>query len=292
MHYSLCESSFLNFIFSLQRRPTSGTLNEDLLTIAREVLVERPAKFIRRMRQGIPEEFAALFFSQLTVEKVTVMYVKLRPTAAAVAACIIAENEAMMRAEDLRALQGSVHLYRLILEDKYSVHYSLCESSFLNFIFSLQRRPTSGTLNEDLLTIAREVLVERPAKFIRRMRQGIPEEFAALFFSQLTVEKVTVMYVKLRPTAAAVAACIIAENEAMMRAEDLRALHMFRSIVRAMEPEELADFLLCVTGSEMMPQDNIKVAFFQATVCPVCHMCGPLVELPTSYTSRAEMKRE
>ena len=158
----------------------------------------------------------------------------------------------------------------MILEDKYSVHYSLCESSFLNFIFSLQRRPTNGTLNEDLLTIAREVLVERPAKFIRRMRQGIPEEFAALFFSQLTVEKVTVMYVKLRPTAAAVAACIIAENEAMMRAEDLRALHMFRSIVRAMEPEELADFLLYVTGSEMMPQDNIKVAFFQATVCPVC----------------------
>ena len=56
----------------------------------------------------------------------------------------------------------------------------------------------------------------------------------------------------------------------MMRAEDLWALHMFRSIVRAMEPEELADFLLYVTGSEMMPQDNIKVAFFQATVCPVC----------------------
>ena len=103
------------------------------------------------------------------------------------------------------------------------------------------------------------------------------------------------MYVKLRPTAAAVAACIIAENEAMMRAEDLRALHMFRSIVRAMEPEELADFLLYVTGSEMMPQDNIKVAFFQATGLSRLlrvHMCGPLVELPTSYTSRAEMKRE
>ena len=77
-------------------------MNEDLLTIAREVLVERPAKFIRRMRQGIPAEgLYALFFSQLTVEKVTVMYVKLRPTAAAVAACIIAENEAMMKAEDL-----------------------------------------------------------------------------------------------------------------------------------------------------------------------------------------------
>ena len=45
---------------------------------------------------------------------------------------------------------------------------------------------------------------------------------------------------------------------------------MFRSIVRAMEPEELADFLFYVTGSEMMPQDNIKVGFFQATVCPVC----------------------
>ena len=104
--------------------------------------------------------------------------------------------------------------------------------------------------------------MERPAKFIRRMMQGIPEEFAALFFSQLTVEKVTVMYVKQRPTAAAVAACIIAENEAMMRAEDLRALHMFRSIVRAMELEELADFLLYVTVSEMMPQDNIKVVFF------------------------------
>ncbi|KAI0239534.1 hypothetical protein LSAT2_009726 [Lamellibrachia satsuma] len=92
------QEELLNFyaVYGMQRRPTNGTLNEDPLTIAREVLVERPAKFIR-----IPEEFAALFFSQLTVEKVTVMYAKLRPTAAAVAACIIAVNEAMMRAEDV-----------------------------------------------------------------------------------------------------------------------------------------------------------------------------------------------
>ena len=45
----------------------------------------------------------------------------------------------------------------------------------------------------------------------------------------------------------------------------------------------------------MMPQDNIKVSFFQATGqsrLPRFHMCGPLVELPTSYTSRAELKHE
>ena len=47
------------------------------------------------------------------------------------------------------------------------------------------------------------------------------------------------MYTKLRLIAAAVAACITAESDAMLKTEDLRALHMFRSIVPAMEPEEL-----------------------------------------------------
>ena len=43
--------------------------------------------------QGIPAEFTALFFAQVAVEKVTVTYAKLQPTAAAVVlACITAEN--------------------------------------------------------------------------------------------------------------------------------------------------------------------------------------------------------
>ena len=81
-----------------------------------------------------------------------------------------------------------------------------------------------------------------------------------------------------------------------MRQKDTNALRMFRSIVEAMDPEELVNFLVYVTGSHLMPQEDINVTFFQAPAglarLPRVHMCGTTVELSSSYNDRAEMKRD
>lgn len=146
------------------------------------------------------------------------------------------------------------------------------------------------------MCIAREVLVEKPAKFVRRMRQGIPEAYIDLFFSQLTADKITTMYDELRPTSTAVVARIVAEDERGLPREEYNALRMFRSIVQAMDPRELVDFLMYVTGSQLMPQEDINVTFFRAPAglarLPRVHLCGTTVELSSCYNRRAEMKQD
>ena len=55
--------------------------------------MSKPAKFVQKMKQGIPDEYVYAFFSQLTADKIAAMYDALRPTPAAVAARIVADSE-------------------------------------------------------------------------------------------------------------------------------------------------------------------------------------------------------
>lgn len=156
--------------------------------------------------------------------------------------------------------------------------------------------PKKTSFKEDILCIAKEVLVVKPARFVRKMRQGISAVYATRFFSQLTMDKINNMYAELRPKSGAVAAVIVADNEQAIRPKDDIVLCMFRSMVREMDREDLSDFLAYVTGSQLMPQDDIRVCFFHAPAglsrLPRVHLCGTLVELSSSYDSRDEMKQD
>jgi hypothetical protein len=153
--------------------------------------------------------------------------------------------------------------------------------------------PRVGQIRNQLLTIAEQVMVQVPAPLCKQIRRGIPERHMDVFWAQLSIDHIRHLLLKQRPTPDKVADVIVSSVENINDAEET-TLYYFKEFVGTLNQDLLVDFLLFSTGSIHQPTE-IKVAFnglCGAQRRPCVHTCSNLVELPTTYISYQEFRRE
>eukprot|EP00794_Sanderia_malayensis_P002513 gene2513-2902_t len=77
--------------------------------------------------------------------------------------------------------------------------------------------------------------------------------------------------------------------------KELEALGFLKKLVRSLTSKDAGKFLRFATGADTICVEKIKVTFnnlsgMQRRV--VAHTCGPVLELPTTYQSYVEFKKE
>ena len=153
-------------------------------------------------------------------------------------------------------------------------------------------QPNCNNVREVLLTAANSVLLDRAMPFVTLIRKGIPDVCRDTFWSLLTVQAIDYLFELKLPTPLKVSSLFKSEDD--LTNEQVNCLYFLQQYVRCMDQEDLERFLCFVTGSSVMP-DQISVSFNTLTGelrRPVAHTCGNLLELPSTYISYQDLKRE
>ena len=159
--------------------------------------------------------------------------------------------------------------------------------------YSFHDVPREGELKEQILSIAEEQLVTKPAPLVKNMAEGIPSDHRDAFWNLLGSAEVEYLQELQRPTPEKVAQCIRPSSEALRDSEE-RVLYFFKEFIMSLPMNMLEDLLLFVTASVQQPQ-KIVVSFINTAGMqrhPIAHTCANLIELPTSYSSFQEFQRE
>jgi hypothetical protein len=79
--------------FGLYELLSPTEVRQQLVSVAREVLVDRSRRFYQLMRQGMPQQHRQLFWSELTIDHLLQMMVSQQATSEKVANCITAVGD-------------------------------------------------------------------------------------------------------------------------------------------------------------------------------------------------------
>ena len=153
--------------------------------------------------------------------------------------------------------------------------------------------PKAPEVRDQILAIAHQDLVEKPGSLVSKMRQGIPEDHRVAFWQRLSADDIAHIIEAQRPTPEKVADVIMSLVEDMTDDQD-RTLYFLKEFVAGLDFDTLTDFLIFVTGSVHQP-DKISVTFTTLTGLdrrPISHTCFNQLEVPTTYGSIKEFKRE
>ena len=153
--------------------------------------------------------------------------------------------------------------------------------------------PRGAVILEQILAIAEQELVQKPAHLTSLMHQGIPLCHRDAFWKHLSVGHITELMQSQKPTPERVAA-VIASDKDDLTAEEDRTMYFLKEFVATLDSDSVMAFLIFVTGSMYQP-DKITVTFNKLTGIqrrPVSHTCSNVLELPTSYHSCQDFRRE
>ena len=153
--------------------------------------------------------------------------------------------------------------------------------------------PKATEILDQILAIAHQDLVKKPESLVSRMRAGIPASHMAAFWKRLSADDIAHILDAQRPTPEKVVDVITSPMDDMTGDQD-RTLYFLKEFVAGLDFDTLTDFLLFVTGSVHQP-DKINVTFTTLTGLerrPITHTCFNQLEVPTTYGSIKEFKRE
>ena len=165
----------------------------------------------------------------------------------------------------------------------------------LNSFFTLCRYldvPRKDSIQEQILPIADQELVKKPAPLCTLIRRGIPQQHMEEFWHQPSIGHITHMVMQQRPSTEKVTASLVATEDPLNDIQET-ALYYLKEYVGSLHQELLADFLLFCTVSVLQPS-KMKVSF--TSLCglqrrPIAHTCSNHIELTTTYTSFQEFRR-
>lgn len=170
---------------------------------------------------------------------------------------------------------------------------------FLQTFFTsndLYEVPKKNDFREQILTIAEDVLVEKPRELILAMRNGIPFDLLMTVWRPLTREALCVLLQKEAATVDNVVNVITTEENLDLSNKEEKTLHFLKSYIYSLKENRdlLTTFLIFVTGSANAPR-NLKVTFNDLSSSlrrPIVHTCSNVLELSTSYNTFQEFKKE
>ena len=161
-------------------------------------------------------------------------------------------------------------------------------------VYQMYTNPNQTNIRRLILTIARYLLLDQPRPLIELMKSGIPQLHVEYFWAMLTIPMIDLLFREQLPTPRKVCSVMQYNEDDAYRQNELNCFHFLQEYVMSLDQEDLEAFLLFVTGSTIMPR-NICVYFRNISGlarCPVAHTCSNTLELPSSYSSTQDLKRE
>ncbi|KAL7385502.1 hypothetical protein ABVT39_022786 [Epinephelus coioides] len=107
-----------------------------------------------------------------------------------------------------------------------------------------------------------------------------------------TVADLQGLYSEKTPTANKVLSLLSAEPTSAAQNKTMQHLRLF---IRSLDSERLSKFLRFVTGADVLCVNKISIQFSDDIGLqrrPVAYTCGPLLQLPCTYSNYTEFRRE
>lgn len=156
-------------------------------------------------------------------------------------------------------------------------------------IYKFYARPSSQNFNEQVLTIADEVLVETPRRLILKLREGVSPGKYSNFWSNCNFKVLIDMQ---SPTPTKVVNCL--KTEQFLTNDEESILYMFTQYIHCLDNEKLRKLIFVITGSYVMP-NSIKVHFNDTVGLsqrPEFSTCSNSITLPRTYANFNELRND
>jgi len=155
--------------------------------------------------------------------------------------------------------------------------------SMLTDVFStlgFMAAPKERDIRDQIVTIARSELVDKPAPLLALMRKGIPPAQFDIFWSLLTIDVISIILKNQMPTGQKVVD-ILSVGDTILNQQQENAMYYLQQYCLAADHDELAKFLWFVTGSTVQPS-KLEVMFTSmhgAARRPIAHTCSNTLEM-------------
>ncbi|KAL7385064.1 hypothetical protein ABVT39_014563 [Epinephelus coioides] len=149
--------------------------------------------------------------------------------------------------------------------------------------------PSKDNLKEVLLQIAHKQLIQEPNYALEVMAKSAQKSLKAAL---PTVADLQGLYSEKTPTANKVLSLLSAEPTSAAQNKTMQHLRLF---IRSLDSERLSKFLRFVTGADVLCVNKISIQFSDDIGLqrrPVAYTCGPLLQLPCTYSNYTEFRRE
>ena len=149
--------------------------------------------------------------------------------------------------------------------------------------------PSKSEFMPLLYQVAHKELIQKPNYALDKMSETASDKLAQELPS---VQAVFNMYKERKPTTRKVLKML--DGEVMNNAED-DSMKYLKQFVRSLDEQSLGKFLHFVTGFNTAPTKMIKVTFTGLDGLarrPIAHTCGPVLELPCTYISYPDFRKE
>ena len=156
--------------------------------------------------------------------------------------------------------------------------------------FNVYTMVTKDNVKKVILEIAKQELISKPHLMIGAWQEIVQELKSSAEFS--SIEALQSFYEKLKPTVKKVLSNMKANPQNDGERDAFKYLQRF---VRGLDAGKLAKFLLFTTATDVMIEDELKVIFTRnegLSSRPIAHTCGPVLELPSTYSNYVELREE
>lgn len=159
--------------------------------------------------------------------------------------------------------------------------------------FGLQDIPRQQRIRDQILTIARNELIDRPAPLVALIKRGIPLHQMDGFWTQLAAEDISSILRSEMPSGSKLVEVISIGDQVLTQQQET-TLYFIKSYIMNCDADELSKFLWFVTGSTTLPP-RIEIVFttmFGAARRPIAHTCSNTLELSDTYWSYQDLRDE
>ena len=156
--------------------------------------------------------------------------------------------------------------------------------------FNVYTMVTKANANKVILEIAKQELISKPHLMIGAWQDIVQELKSSAEFS--SIEALQSFYDKLKPTVKKVLSSMTAKPQNDGERDAYKYLQRF---VRGLDAAKLVKFLLFTTATDVMMEEKLEVIFTRnegLSSRPIAHTCGPVLELPSTYSNYVELREE
>lgn len=149
--------------------------------------------------------------------------------------------------------------------------------------------PDGDAIKDTIIQTAHKQLIQEPMYALKMMAGSAQCTLKSLL---PTVNAISTLYESKIPTANGVIALLRASENHPSHSKTMQFLRLF---IRSLDKEKMHKFLRFTTGADIICVPRIDVEFTDVRGlqrCPVAHTCGPLLQIPCTYSTYTEFRRE
>ncbi|XP_052409821.1 uncharacterized protein LOC127956082 [Carassius gibelio] len=149
--------------------------------------------------------------------------------------------------------------------------------------------PDGDAIKDTIIQTAHKQLIQEPMYALKMMAASAQCTLKSLL---PTVSAVLALYESKIPTPKGIIALLKPNEKQPSHSKTMQFLKLF---IRSLDKDKLRKFLRFTTGADVICVSHIDVEFTDVRGlqrCPVAHTCGPLLQIPCTYSTYSEFRRE